>query len=320
MGVDIRPCDAFDCAVPAQKHTAQAALGDWDRLRSLLALRRGGSLSAAARALGVDHTTIARRLEAAEREFGAPLFERGKEGFAPTPLGEAVLEAAEHMEAEIIGLLRRIDGAATGLTGPVRVTTTPHLAACLLAPALGPFLAAHPGLQMELVADSRSLDLSRREADLALRLARPDTPGLVAKRLGEVGFAFYAAREDGRSFAEQSFIAYQDASGHSPLQRHMASLVPEGRIVLRSNAMQALHNAVRSGLGAALLSCFSAEPDPALRRLPAPRGMPPVGLWLVYHEDLRRSPRLRAALGFVEEVILRARGRLLPAGFPFDPV
>jgi DNA-binding transcriptional LysR family regulator len=303
----------------ARKHTTERALGDWDRLQVVLALRRGGTLSAAARALGVDHTTVARRLDGFERDLGAPLFERGPEGFAATPLGEEVLGAAERMEDEITGLLRRLDGAASGLTGLVRLTTTPPLAALLFAPALGGFLRAHPGLQVELVGDNRGLDLSRREADLAVRLSRPEVPGLVARRLGEIALACYAAAGDPRPFAAQRFLAHEDATGPAAPQRYLAALVPPERMVLRSNTTQALLEAARAGLGCAVLPCFVGEGDPALRRVLAPCAMPPMPLWLLYHEDLRRSPRVRAAVAFIDEVIAARGAALAPAGFPFDP-
>jgi DNA-binding transcriptional LysR family regulator len=303
----------------ARKHTAERALADWDRLRVVLALRRGGTLSAAARALGVDHTTVARRLDGFERDLGAPLFERGPDGFAATPLGEEVLATAERMADEVTGLLRRLEGTTGGLTGLVRLTTTPHLAALLFAPALGGFLRAHPGLQIELVGDNRGLDLSRREADLAVRLSRPEVPGLVARRLGEIALACYAAGADPRPFEAQSFLAHEDASGHAAPQRYLSALVPTERMVLRSNTTQALVEAARAGLGCAVLPCFVGERDPALRRVPAPRAMPPMTLWLLYHEDLRRSPRVRAAVTFIDEVIAASSAALVPADFPFDP-
>ena len=296
------------------------ALADWDRLRTLLALRRGGTLSAAARSLGVDHTTIARRLDSLERDLDTPLFTRTPDGFTPTPTGEQLLAAAARMEAEVTGLLRRLDGAPTGLTGTIRLTTTPHLATSLIAPSLAPFLAQNPGLQVELVGDARAFDLSRREADLALRLSRPDTPGLVARRLGSLAFAFYAAAHDPRPFEDQPFLAYGDSVSHAAIHRHLADLVPPERIALRANSMHALQEAARTGLGATLLSCFSGESDPGLRRLPAPRAMTPLPLWLLFHEDLRRSPRLRAAVAFLDSTIAAHRGALLPVGFPFDPL
>jgi DNA-binding transcriptional LysR family regulator len=222
------------------------------------------------------------------------------------------------MEGEVTGLLRRLDGASCKLTGLVRLTTTPHLASSLFAPALGGFLRANPGLQMELVGDNRVLDLSRREADLAVRLSRPEVPGVVARRLGEIAFACYAAADDKRPFEELPFLAYEEPTGISPLQRYLSALVPWERMVLRTNAMHTLLAAARAGVGCALLSCMAAEGDPTLRRVPAPRAMPPATLWLLYHEDLRRSPRLRAAVEFVDQVIAASRAALLPPGFPFD--
>lgn len=303
----------------AQKFAPEQALADWDRLRLVLLLGRGGTLSAAARTLGVDHTTVARRLEGLERDLGAPLFERGPGGFAATPLGDAMLAAAERMEAEVTGLLRRLDGAEAGVSGTVRLTTTGHLAAHVFAPALPGLLRRHPRLRLELVGDNRSLDLPKREADLAVRMGRPDTPGLVSRRLAELGFALYAAAGDPRGFEEQAFIGYDDATAGAPAERYLASLVPPHRVVLRSNAIITMIEAVRAGLGCAVMPCYAAEGDPTLRRVAAPRGMPPVTLWLLYHEDLRRSPRLRAAVGFVDEVLRGWRAAMMPAGFPFDP-
>ena len=317
MAVDPGAEHAKVCAMRARKHTA--ALAQWDRLRVLLALRRGGTLSAAGRTLGLDHSTVARQLEAIERELGAPLFERGPDGFTVTPLGEEVLGAAERMDEEIARLLRRLDAAPDGLTGLVRLTTTPYLASALFAPALGAFMQKHPGLQLELVGDNRSFDLSRREADLAVRMSRPEVPGLVARRLGDIAFACYAAAADGRPFDSQLFLGYQDASGNALLQRYLSDLVPAERIVLRSNTMHSLLDAARAGIGCAVLPCLAGEEDPRLRRVPAPRAMPPLTLWLLYHEDLRRSPRVRAAVDFVDAVITANRAALVPERFPFDP-
>ncbi len=310
---------ALDRTVPEQKHTAARLLTDWDWLRVVLAVHRGGSLSAAARMLGVDHTTAARRISAFERDLGLPLFDRGPIGFVATSLGESVIATAERVEDEAIGLLRRIEGAADHLSGIVRLTTTPSLASLLFAPALGGFLRAHPGLRIELVGDNRNLDLSRREADLAVRLARPEAPALITRRLGDYAMACYAAIDDPRTFDDQTFLAHEDAFGIVAPQCYLSALVPPDRMVLRSNTTEALIQATRAGLGCAVLPCLVAERDPALRRVPAPRAMPVMALWLVYHEDLRRSPRVRAAAAFVVEAIATRQADLVPAAFPFDP-
>jgi DNA-binding transcriptional LysR family regulator len=310
---------ALDRAVPERKHTAARLLTDWDGLRVVLAVHRGGSLSAAARTLGVDHTTVARHISAFERHLGSPLFERGPNGFVANSLGESVIATAEHVEDEVTGLLRRIEGAADYLSGIVKLTTTASLASLLFAPALGRFIGAHPGLRIELVGDNRNLDLSRREADLAVRLARPEAPALITRRLGDYAMACYAAIDDPRPFDDQTFLAYEDAFDIVAPQRYLSALMPPDRMALRTNTTEALIQATRAGLGCAVLPCLVAERDPALRRVPAPRAMPVMTLWLVYHEDLRRSPRVRAAAAFVIEAVAARQADLVPAAFPFDP-
>ena len=302
-----------------QKRTTRLTLADWDRLRAVLALHRGGTLSAAAKVLGVDHTTVARRLNAIERDFKSMLFERGKLGFTATPFGEEVVAAAEQVEGEIDGLLRRLDGASSNLTGRIRLTATPLIAASLVAPALEPFARDNPSLDIELVGDGRQLDLSAREADAAIRLARPQSPTLIARRLGHLAFAFYAACSDERPFASQRFLAFEEPFGNTTLQRRVADILASEKIVLRSNNMHALLEAARAGLGAAALPCFVAESDQAWRRLTAPLAIPQMDLWLIYHQDLRRSPRIKAMSSFIDDLVKTKRRSLVPPGFPFDP-
>lgn len=285
----------------------------------MLAVERAGSLSGAARMLGVDHTTVSRHLSSLEQHLGAPLFERGPEGFVATPLGEETIVAAERMEEEVLGLLRRLDGASAELTGLVRLTTTEFLSAHLFAPALSTLLSEHPGLQVELLASSRQLDISRREADVAVRFSRPETPGLVTRLLGQVAFAWYASVEDPRPFEAQLFLGYDASSGHDTLQGYMSRLVPAEQFVMRSNSTTVLLEAIRAGLGCTALACFVGERDPALRRVPAPSALTPMPIWLAYHEDLRRSPRLRAVVTFIDTVIATHNSAFSPTGFPFDP-
>lgn len=303
-----------------QKRTPKLDLADWDRLRVMLAVHRGGTLTAAAKVLGVDHTTVARRLAALERDFKSMLFERGSSGYLATPLGEEVIAAAEHVEGEITGLLRRVDGASTNLTGRVRLTTTPHIAASLVTPALKTLLREHPKLDIELISDDRTLDLSKREADIAIRLVRPDMPGLVTRQLGQLALAFYQSSSDSRSFGTQRFLFFEESSGSSTLQRHLTELVSGSTIALRSNASHVLLEAARAGLGATLLPCFIGDSDKTLQRLPAPRALPLLPLWITYHEDLRRSPRVREMVTFLDRLIVARRTSLVPPAFPYDPL
>lgn len=300
-----------------QKRTHRRTLPDWDQLRVVLALWRGKTLSGAARTLNLDHTTIGRRLAGVERDLGGALFERSKDGFSPTPLGEDVLLSAQRAEREIDGLLRRIDGTADAPTGAVRITATPYLAAALFAPAIADFLRAYPRLNVELIGDNRTLNLSKREADLAVRMSRPSTPDLVAKKVGDIAFACYAASSDTRRYESQVFVGYDDESGAGPLQQYMHELAPADRLVLRSNSLAALFAAIYSGIGCGLLPCFTADNDARLRRVNVPRHMPPLGLWLVYHEDLRRSHKVRVAASFVDSAVKAHRNALVPKDFPF---
>ena len=217
-------------------------------------------------------------------------------------LGQEAIIAAERIEAEIHGLLRRAEGTAVTLTGLVRMTTPPFLAAKLFAPALPSFFQRHPGLRLDLLGESRNLDLYRREADVAVRLSRPRQAGIVVRRLGEIRFACYAAA-DSRSFEAQNYLVYDEESGHETARRHLEMMVPAERILLRSNSTHTLLEAARSGAGCALLPCLAAERDATLRELAMPRPMSVMPLWLSYHEDLRGSPRLRAAVEFIEDVI-----------------
>ncbi|MDF3605381.1 LysR family transcriptional regulator [Paracoccus sp. DMF-8] len=315
MAVDLQKEIAWNFAMPVQKSTAPLGF-KWDRLRIVLALARQGTLSAAARDLGVDHTTVARHLESLQRDLGGALFERGPEGFVMTPLGAEVVTSAERVEDELFGLLRRLDGDPGRIAGTLRLTAPPFLASGLFAPALGPFLRAHPHLRIELIGDNQSLDVARREADLAIRFARPELPALIARQLDEVAFACYAATTDPRPFEALPFLAYDAAAVHPALDRYIAAIMPSDRIAMRANTTQILLEGVRAGLGCALLPCLTGEADPALRRIPVPQAMPPLPLWLTYHEDMKRSPRLRAAVEFVETVIRASKASPVPHGFP----
>lgn len=298
------------CRSNMQKRTTHSTKFQWDHLRVVGAIARAGTLIGAAGELGLDHTTIARQLTRLEEELGERLFDRNRSGLVTTPFGEEVLATAENVEGEINHLLRRVDSASSSLTGSVRLTTTPTLAAHVIAPALGGLFALHPELQLELVADDRVLDISRREADIALRLSRPKTPGLVAKRVGDMAFEWYVAARDKRSINHLAILLYEDVSGHSPLLRHVRSTVGSEKTVLTSNSIQALLEAAKAGIGRALLPRLIADREPRLRRLSGPSEGIVLPLWVTYHEDLRRSPRIKAVVEFIGNALKDAGSRL----------
>lgn len=296
-----------------QKRTTTSTLARWDHLRVVGVIARSGTLTAAAAELGLDHTTVARQLSSLEQELGTPLFERSRLGLVATPFGEEVIAVCDGMESEVNGLLRRMDGVSASLTGSVRLTATFFLASSVIAPALGELLRLHPGLDIDLIAEDRALDMSRREADIALRLSRPKASGLVGRKVGAIAFDWYVSAQHPPMGGEPAWLVYQDAAGTSPLMRHMLATAKTGRISLRCNAMHALIEAVRAGAGCSLLPCLVGDHDPALRKAEVPHKPLSMPLWITYHEDLRRSPRIKAVANFLATLIAERQTDLDPS-------
>ncbi len=301
-------------AAPAQ---GRAGRLEWGHLRFFLELVRSGSLSRAARRLGVDRNTVARRVAALEAELGLPLFERGPQGWSRTPAGDELAAMASHVEEDVLALARHVDARDRAVAGTVRLTTAAHLAAQLVVPAVPALRQRHPGLVLEVVADQRIFDLTRREADLALRMGRPRdaSPGLVARKLSDVAYAVYAARGTAAArrgavdLADDAFLGLDEAMAGAPQERWLERVAPGRRVVFRSNSTASLVAAVRGGVGVAVLPRFAADPDPGLCRLDGPE---PASheLWLLVHADLRRSPRVQAVIEWVDELVARARPAL----------
>jgi DNA-binding transcriptional LysR family regulator len=288
---------------------------DWDHLRFVLAIAEAGGLSGAARRLGVDAGTVARRLDAIESALRCRLFHRSRHGLAPTASAAKLLAPAQRIAAEIRGLDLALAAEDRGDSGPVVVTATEAIAAAFLAPLLPRLRARHPGIVVELVTDIRTLDLARREADIALRLTRPTGGDLRARRIGSVGYALYGGhgylaevREGGAGarFAGHALIDW-------PFDYTVIEQVPwlrreaaAARVVLRSGSAVARQAACAAGLGLALLPCLLADGDERIARVKTSTAPPAQELWLVAHRDVARVPRVRAVLEFLA---LAARGR-----------
>ncbi len=305
------PVNAQASAAPAPQ---RAGALDWENLRFFLALARTGSLSAAAKRLGVDRNTVARRVGALEEQLGLSLFERGPQGWTRTGAGQELAELASRVEEDVLAVARHADAHDRALGGTVRLTTASHLAAFLVVPAVPALRARHPGLVLEVAADQRTFDLTRREADLALRMGRPRDSGLVTRKLSDVAYRLYASREHaaGRrpvDFAADAFLGFDDSLSSVPQERWLARVAPDRRVVFRSNSTASLVAAARLGIGVAVLPCFVADRDPALVRLDGPEPVPHE-LWLLVHGDLRRTPRVRAVIEWVDETVARARPAL----------
>jgi DNA-binding transcriptional LysR family regulator len=304
--------NAHESAAPAHRRTGSI---DWENLRFFLEMARTGSLSKAARRLSVDRNTVARRVTALEAELGLTLFERGPLGWGRTAAGQELADLASRVEKDVLTLALHAGARDRALTGSVRLTTTMHLSTGLLAPAVGILRARHPGLVLEIVADQRTFDLTRREADLALRMGRPQDHGLVTRKLSPMAFCFYASPSLVGSrrtvdLAADPFVGSDDLV-RTPQETWLARIAPERRVVFRCNSTAALAVSARAGVGVALLPCFVAEGDPGLVRLDGPEP-PEHELWLLVHGELRRSPPVRAVIEWVDELVERAKGALRP--------
>lgn len=286
--------------MPAEKRTPPL---DWDDLRHFAALARHGSLAAASRALGTARSTIARRVEGLERQLGRPLLVRRPDGFELTNDGATVLAQATAMEEAALVVQRRLEGDA-GLKGPVRLTAPRSLAHGFLVDRLGPLNDRHPGLDVELIAETRVLSLSRSEADIAIRLGRPADSDLLARRAASVGYAFFAParKREALLSREQPPLVGYGADDQASEAAWMASRFPSHRFVFRSNSLQAQAAAAQAGYGIVLLPCFLAAGYPGLVRVPFGPLPPDREVWILMRRDAARAPRVRAVADHLFEL------------------
>lgn len=306
----------------------------WDDLRYFLAVMRGGSLSAAARALQVQHSTVARRIDALESALGIRLFDRLPRGWPPTDEGLQLAEHAARVEADVHAFARAAQGAAT-LDGVVRVSASPVFASHFLAPRLARAQRAWPALRIDLMGEMHAANLYAREADLAVRLSRPSEPGLAARRLGTMRFALCASPDWAAAPPDTwAFLGYDDALAQMPQQQWLERFAAGRRFAFIANDLAALHRACVAGAGIALLPRFlvddraldtdkrmntdapvtvatpSSAPAPLVELTAAPRCDVEREIWLVVHPDVRRSPRVQRVADAIADAVHAADGHL----------
>ncbi len=281
---------------------------NWNDLKFVLAVARAGSYAAAGRRLGVNERTVARRIDTLEACLQARLFDRGDSGILPTPAGEQALAAAERIESGSSELARQIGGADQVVGGRVRLTAVPMLINRVLIPAAHQLARDHPQLELELIAESRDLSLTRREADLALRLARPQREmRLLTRRLGKLDYAVYARVEAAVDSAP--WIGYEDGMQHLPQARWIAdqiraSTAESGRIAV--NDIEGVLAALRAGLGKSLLPTLIGDAADDLSRLDDRISLQRE-IWLLVHPELRRLARIRAVIHWLEATLTVSR-------------
>jgi len=281
---------------------------DWNDLRHFVVLAREGTLSAAARTLGVDHATVARRVAALEKATALKLVDRRARNYTLTQDGRRIAAAASAMEEAAFSVERAAQAAESRIRGEVAISAPPALANALVAPRLVNLRRERPGIFIKLIGEKRSASLSRREADLALRLSRPTEPGLFARKVGHFRFSLYGTPSYLKETPSHAFcfIAYDESMKDVPQQQWLEAIADGRGIVMRSNDLENQAAAARAGLGLAALPHFLGDGDPRLERYETGRKEIGRDVWLLVHRDLRRTPVVRVVMAFLADC-LKAR-------------
>lgn len=287
---------------------------DWQDLRYFLAAARRGSLTAAAEELGVDHATVGRRVARLEAATGVKLLVRLPRSTRLTEHGAALADAAGVMEEHAQAVLRHLRGQLGALTGTVTVSALPALAAFVIAPSLPALARRHPGIRLALSASPTVVSLERGEADIAVGFVRPDLPGRVARRVGDMPFALYGAPTlASRPSEDWTFIGFEESLGDIPQQKWLNAFADARSFSLRTNDVMTQAQGARAGLGAALLPRFLGDACADLSRLKADPAPTPRPLWMSVHNDVRRSPIVRAVMDHLISAIEDGLSRDAPS-------
>jgi DNA-binding transcriptional LysR family regulator len=276
---------------------------EWNDVEVFLAIARRGTLGAAARTLGQTQPTMGRRLKRLEQALGQTLFQRTTDGLVLTDEGQAVLGPAERMEAEALSLRRILTGQETALSGTVRVSSSDWFGAHLLTPVIAEFTQANPKVTVELITDSRLLNLSRREADLAFRITPFKEPDIISRKLLHVDYGAYVARGAKRPKAGNGegfhLVTMDEAFGGLPDVAWLRRTFPKAEIAARSNNRDAQARLCAQGAGIAVLPKPLAMSYPTLQALRLPESPPGRDTHVGYHRDLKPLTRLRKFLDLV---------------------
>lgn len=273
---------------------------DWSDLQFVLAVADEGSLARAARALGVNHTTVLRRIGELEAHLGVRLFDRLPAGYAATSAGEELAEVARGLRERVLEVERRLAGQDLRLTGTVRITTTDTMAQAVMPPALAAITAQHPGLQLELTTTNAMVSLTRRDADIAVRPTARPPQNLIGRRVAQIAYALFASPgylsrvPAKRELDKHTWVAPDDSLAASTIGRWTARTLPAASVALRADTLIALAHAARAGIGVVALPCYFGDLDPGLRRVRGVVDEMSTELWVLTHEDLRATARVRA--------------------------
>ncbi|MEA3411532.1 MAG: LysR family transcriptional regulator [Pseudomonadota bacterium] len=285
---------------------------DWDNIRYFREVVRAGSVSGAARRLGVNQTTVSRRVSALEDDLGNALFERSGKQWLITAIGERLIESAESMADEANTLERLVMADSQELGGLLRVTVADVCTQDLVMPVVRSFTEKYPDIDLEIIATPEELNLAAREADIALRTTDRPPPNLIGKRIGTLAYAIYGTREvldrvnaDPGSGAVPCITWLGDGRTRPAW---IARSFPDTQRIYRTSELGLMMRMVDQGLGIAQMPCVFCDPNPLLHRVPAEFVEPGWGLWVLSHVDLRTTARVRIFRDFLVRELERKKG------------
>jgi DNA-binding transcriptional LysR family regulator len=281
---------------------------NWDNLRYVLVVANKGSIAAAARELGVNRTTVLRRINTFQQNLNCRIFDRGDTGYVLTPEAEKMIDAAREVEGTLFDMQRQIAGHELKLEGELRVTTTDTFMLSLLGPHLASFQKTHPHIVVEVLMTNNILDLNRRDADVAIRPTRSPDASLVGRRLCDVDFGIYATPQllqwvDRNQIFDARWIGFVDDIMQTPIGAWFSNAVEIRHICLRCDSFVAVRVAAEAGIGLALLPRLLGDSSAELEMLEVDTSQLTVGLWALAHPDLVRSARVHAFIEHLSQAL-----------------
>ncbi len=298
---------------------------DWDDFKLVKIIAEANGLAGAAERLGVNHSTVFRRLGQMEENLGVKLFERHRTGYVLTPAGEEMSALAEQMEENVTSFTRKLAGQAVAPAGELRVTTNDTLLVHMLTQIFARFITACPEMRLDVVLANQALNLSKRDADVAIRATDDPPETLVGRRVATIAWAIYGRAVDFPDYQgpadinslniyNQPWVALGDNLAALKAARFVRERVSPENIVYKVNTVLGLAEAVEAGAGLAPLPCFIADASPNLVRLSDINPEFSAGLWLLTHPDLRQSARVRAFMDFMAAEIAKQKRQIEGAG------
>ena len=275
---------------------------NWDDVRFFLALCREGSVSQAGKALGVNHTTVARRIAAFESKLGTRLFDRTRDGYAMTQAAENMYGKALDMESYALAIDRAMYGQDAELRGPLKLTAPYDFANRVIVPALPKFRDKYPCIELDLLTTTGLVDLAAREADIAVRLTPKPPEYLIGRKVLPLRHGVYGAPKYIASMPEKADVILFRSDDVLPewAEQHY----PNANVVLRTDNLTTMRSAVAAGFGLARMPCYEGDAEPGIRRIDEPLTPSTWGVWILSHVDLRSTARVRVCREFLAEIIL----------------